>query len=291
MNRNDTDKAPPTGIAMYLGAMDHSPAEQLGKPTQWHTTVIVLSEGGEHVSLARAVAKRLGCRDERLIKWSRNPSYRKHGTFETALTQEIRGYPVYIRAISARASTIKECYPHFIKDLRLQGLAIQVTKNNKPYLKFGPFARVKVEGATEKGVITRSEPVEFDIIESQALPLLFICHFALRVHQALMLTIKSTRPALEWIDWQLMHNKFPGDHQGPMGSLFGAIMSGAASARLIAGSMRVGTFNNAKDDEGNALADNVAGYLTEQLHNEVKGAFASCGDKIVWEIWEPEPRE
>ena len=109
MNRNDTDKAPPTRIAMYLGSMDHSPAEQLGKLAQWHTTVIVLSEGGEHFSLAGAVAKRLGCRDERLRKWSRNPSYRKQGTFETALTQEIRRYPVYIRAISARASTIKEC--------------------------------------------------------------------------------------------------------------------------------------------------------------------------------------
>jgi hypothetical protein len=65
----------------------------------------------------------------------------------------------------------------------------------------------------------------------------------------------------------------------------------ATMARLVAGNMRVGTFNNAKDDEGNELADNVAGYLTERLHNEVNGAFASCGDKIVWEIWEPESRE
>ena len=286
MNTNDIGKEPPIKITMYLGSMDHSPAEQLGEPAQWHTTVIVLSEGGEHFSLAGAVAKRLGCSDERLRKWSRNPSYRKQHTFEAALIEEITRYPVYIRAISARASTIRECYPHFIKDLRLQGLAIQVTKNDKPYLRFGPFTRVKVEGATEKGLITRSGPVEFDIIERQALPLLFICHFALRVHQALMLTIKRSQPALEWIDWQLMHNKFPGDHQGPMGSLFGAIMSGATSAGVVSGNILVGTFNNAKDDEGNALADNIAGYLTERLRKG-DSAFASSGDKIVWEVWKP----
>jgi hypothetical protein len=280
MNKNDTDNAPPTKIAMYLGSMDHSPSEQLGEPAQWHTTVIVLSEGGEHDSLAGAVAKRLGCRDERLSKWSSNPTYRKRGAFETALTEEIQRYPVYIRAVSARASTIEMCRPSFIKDLGLQGLVTQTTKNNKPYLKFGPFTRVTAEGVTE--------PAEFDIIEKQALPLLFICHFVVRMHQSTMLTVKRTRPELEWIDWQLMHNKFPGDHQGPMGSLFHAIMSGAANARLVSGNLLDATFNSAKDDVGNTLADNIAGYLTERLHDEVNGAvFAGCGDKIDWEIWSP----
>ena len=86
-----------------------------------------------------------------------------------------------------------------------------------------------------------------------------------------------------------MHSKFSGDHQGSMGSLFGAIMSGAASARLVAENMRVGTFNNAKDDvETSSLTTSRATSLSG---NEVNGAFASCGDKIVWEIWEPEPRE
>jgi hypothetical protein len=58
--------------------MDHSPTEQLGHdPQQWHTTVIILSEGGEHFHLAKAIAENLGLKDGQLRKWSRNPSYRK----------------------------------------------------------------------------------------------------------------------------------------------------------------------------------------------------------------------
>jgi hypothetical protein len=80
-----TGNAAPTKIAMYLGSMDHSPTEQLGEdPQQWHTTVIILSEGGEHFNLAKAIAQNLGLTDGRLKKWSRNPSYRKKGQFEAA---------------------------------------------------------------------------------------------------------------------------------------------------------------------------------------------------------------
>ena len=35
-------------IAAYIGSMDHSPSEQLGAPDDWHTTVLILSEAGQH---------------------------------------------------------------------------------------------------------------------------------------------------------------------------------------------------------------------------------------------------
>jgi hypothetical protein len=282
------NKSPaPVKITMYLGSMDHSPSEQLGELDQWHTTVVVLSEGGEHWGLAEDLARRLNCNDGQLRKWSRNPSYRKNGTFETSLIEAIRNRPVYVRAISAKGHTIRACLPHFTQELRLQGLVTEFFKNERTYLRFGPFTRVTIEGVENSDLITRSEPHKIEIVEHQALPLLFISHFVLRTHQALMPIIRKDRPELEWIDWQLMPNKFPGDHKGPMGSLFHAIMSGATNARLVAGNVRIATFDKAKDDLGSALADNIAGLFTEKLNGDhPTRAFADSGDALEWEVWQ-----
>ncbi len=39
----------PTKITMLLGSLDHTPSEQLSDDlSQWHTTALVMSEGGEH---------------------------------------------------------------------------------------------------------------------------------------------------------------------------------------------------------------------------------------------------
>jgi hypothetical protein len=283
------ENALPTKITMYLGSMDHSPTEQLAEdPQQWHTTVIILSEGGEHFQLAKSIAEGLGLKDGRLRKWSRNPSYRKNGTFEAVLMKEIRKYPVFIRAISAESGTIRACYTSIVSQLGLSGLVTTFTKNEKPYLKFGPFTRVKFAGESQGQLTQILEPAEFEIIERQALSLLFICHFVLRTHQVLMPIIVKARPEIEWIDWQLMPNKFPGDYNGPMGSLFHAIMSGAAHSRLVAGNIRIMTFAQSADDEGSSLADNIAGNLTERLQKRQPTALVECGDALHWESWHRE---
>jgi hypothetical protein len=263
-------------ITMYLGSMDHSPSEQLGEPDDWHTTVLILSEGGQHDDAARDVATRLGCPDGKLRKWSKNPAYRRKGMFGAALKDALPGHAVFVRVICAQARTIAQCHPHMIEQLRLSGLVESFSKNEKPYLKFGPFTRVTAEGS--------SEPVFFNIIERQAIPLIFICHYVVRMHQQMMLIIKKQRPEIERVDWQLMPNKFPGDVTGPMGSLFHAIMSGVAHQRLIAGSIRVVTFNDAKADVGSSFADNIAGWVSEELG---KGglAFPMIGDSFDGEIW------
>jgi hypothetical protein len=195
------------------------------------------------------------------------------------------GHAVFVRAISAQARTISKSYPLMIEQLGLSGLVGSFSKNEKPYVKFGPFERVSVEA--------KLEPAYFDIIERQALPLIFICHFLLRMHQNLMPIIKKQRPEIDWVDWQLMPNKFPGDVAGPMASLFHAIMSGAASQRLVAGNIRIMTFNNAKDDAGSSFADNIAGWLSEKLSKELEGsALPIIGDSFDWEIWtELNPRD
>jgi hypothetical protein len=267
-----------TKITMYLGAMDHSPSEQLGQPYDWHTTVLILSEGGEHTDAAKDVALRLGCRNGLLRKWSKNPRYRQKGTFGAVLMDVLPRHAVVVRVICAQARTISHSYPHMIEQLRLTGLVESFAKNEKPYLKFGPFNRVTPEG--------NSEPVYFDIIERQALPLIFICHYVLRMHRKLMLIIKRQRPEIDWVDLQLMPNKFPGDVSGPMASLFHAIMSGAAHQRLVDGTIRIMTFANAKDDMGSSFADNIAGWVSEELVKQPGGfAFPVIGDSFDGEIW------
>jgi hypothetical protein len=276
-------------IIMYLGSMDHSPSEQLGSdPSQWHTTVLVISEGGEQFGFAQAVARALGSVNGKLRKWSANPQYRKKQTFENAVVKAIRDYPVFIRAISAEAGTIKRCHPHFVSELGLRGLVRTLSKNGKPYLQFGPFTRVR-HAADQQGQVQQLlEPAVFDIAERQALPLLFICHFVLKTHRLLMDAIVKTRPSIERIDWQLMPNRFPGDHGGPMGSFFHTIMSGAAHHRLVAGNIRIMTFNRSDDDEGSSLADNIAGDLTERLSKGCTSTtLVNCGEAFGWEILAP----
>jgi len=128
--------------------------------------------------------------------------------------------------------------------------------------------------------------VYFDVLERQALPLIFICHFVLRMHQKLMPIIKKLRPEIDWVDWQLMPNMFPGGVGGRMASLFHAVMSGAARQGLVAGNMRLMTFDDARDDPGSSFADNIAGWLSEKLGQGAEGfALPIIGDSFDWEIW------
>jgi hypothetical protein len=239
---------------------------------------------------AEDIAKLLHCRQGSLTKWSKNPIYRRNGTFEDALKNCLPGRAVYVRVISAQADMIRASYPHIIGELGLDGLVKKFLKNNKPYLRFGPFQRVKILGAG--GELNRqSEPAEFEIAERQAVYLIFICHYLLRMHRQLTTIMRQQRPALEWIDWQLMPDKFPGDIAGPMASLFHAIMSGAAHQRLVAGNMRIATFNNSNDDIGGGLADNIAGLFAGKLEIDDKDSAqssfgASAMDYLIdWEIW------
>jgi len=229
--------------AHYIGSLDHAPSEQLnGRPDQWHTTVLILSEGGEHFKLARELAKKLKSQGGVLRKWD---GYRRYkDKFEQALADTHPNFPVHIRAISVQAKTIKLSTPHMINELKLNGLVNQSIIEGKSYIEFGPFQKVIREEINNDRIDKSYEPVTFKLLEHQAQPLIFICHSLLRFHKDMMLLIKNVQPALEWIDWQIGHDKFPGGITGPMASLFHAIMSGSTNARLLAGNIRVLTFND-----------------------------------------------
>ncbi len=184
--------------------------------------------------------------------------------------------------MSAQGSTIKDILPTILNDLGISNFVRPVVSGEKSYLEFGPFTRI-VNGLAQ-------EPWTCRLAERQAFPLLFICYFLLRAHRDIMSIVQSQQPDIEWIDWQLMHNKFPGDVHGPMGKLFGAIMTGATYAGLVAGNMRLGTFNNAKEDQGNLLADNIAGLFADKLRRSDRAVPEPVrreqGSSMFWEIWD-----
>jgi hypothetical protein len=76
-----------------------------------------------------------------------------------------------------------------------------------------------------------------------------------------------------------------------MATLFHAIMSGASHKQLVAGNIRIATFNNSNEDIGSGLADNIAGLFAEKLEIDDKDSSqsifgASAMDYVIdWEIW------
>jgi hypothetical protein len=271
-------------MTMYLGSMDHSPSEQLGDPNRWHTTVLILSEGNEHWNLAKDIALELRCPKGQLQKWSRIPNYRRNGAFEDVLGQLGPKYPVQILAISAQARAIEFSVAHMIEQLGMAGLVVPFVKNGKSYLRFGPFEVVRIR-SDERGSLEHAGPVEFTLVRHQAVPMIFISHYLLRMHQQLLNNLQVVRENLHWLDIQIMPNKFPGGTEGPMAALFHAIMSGASHQGLIKGNVRVMTFVHSHEDAGSALADNIAGLLTEKL-NRPKASSSQVSPKAFhWEVW------
>jgi hypothetical protein len=281
----------PTKISMMLGSVDHSPSEQLGAPSDWHTTVLILSQGNEHWQLAEEIACRLSPVRTTLLKWSARKSSRYKLEFERLLLERLDAHPVHIRAISAQGSVIEFSQEHIVSELGLAGLVQSFDKNNKLWLRFGPFTRITA--SPDGDPLNDTEPAFFEIAAVQGIPLIFICHFLMRMHREVMILIREHEPEIEWIDWQIMPNKFPGDILGPMGNLFHVIMSGAAAARLVAGNMRVATLTNSKDDHGSLLADNIAGLLAGKLAiGDYKlGQFTPHGSvsSVRWELWRQQP--
>jgi hypothetical protein len=272
-------------IAMFLGSLDHTPSEQLGPPEQWHTTVLLLSRGGEHFKLAADIAAGVQLSNAELKKWSRRDT-RYSANFERELSRLIDTSAVHVQAISAKGEVIASCFDELVAQLRLSNMVSRSRRNNKPYLDFGPFERIRYENGAR---VRDSTPAWFDVPESQGIPLIFICHFLIRAHQTLMPVIRAEEPDIEWIDWQLNPNKFPGDVNGRMSKLFNAIMGGAASAGLVAGNLRVLFFNKSRQDVGSYLADNIAGLLKSKLvggERQIGRRAMESYRSFAWQTWE-----
>lgn len=269
---------------MLLGSLDHTPSEQLADDlSQWHTTALVLSEAGEHWDqVPKALGERIGGTGQ-LLKWAGRNKSSYRARFSKHFFDCVSDYAVHTRVVSARGATIRAAFPVIIANLGLRE-CVQQIPGQKPRLRFGPFLRARYG----------QEPEEWtcDLPERQAISLLFICDFLLRTHHEVLEAMKEDQKELDWVDWQLMHNKFPGDVGGGMHELFAAIMISAARAGLVSGTMRLGTFNETKTDFGNLLADNVAGLFSEKINRDDQTISPPPNKKkgcsFSWQVWETE---
>jgi hypothetical protein len=269
--------------------MDHSPSEQLGEdPNQWHTSAAIFSEGGEHWHLADDIAKRMNLQGGTLKRWAKNPegsAYR--AKFEATFTERVSDYPVRIRAISAQGSTMLRMFPELLKQMQIERYVEAFTRNSKPYLCFGPFLRARLE-SWEQQLTEKVDPVTFNLPEKQAIPIIFMCHFLLSAHKSIVQEMRASSPELEWIDWQLMPNKFPRDIDGPVARLFHAVLSLAEHANAVQGSLRIATLQNSQQDHGSALADNIAGLLNQKARSSnwalQESATRGKGSSMLWSV-------
>jgi hypothetical protein len=267
-------------IEMSLVSMDHSPSEQLVDPETWHTTVIVMSEGGIG---EQQLAELLQFRNGAPLKWTKT-NYDHRTKFERALERLDRSL---VFAISAQAKTIESSFQALVSEFGLNNLVTTLSKNNKPYISFGPFRRSKI--VTKNGMLQEEElaPLIIPLSKNQAVPLIFIYAFLVRSHKQCLSLVRQAKPSIEWIDWQIMPNKFPGDIQGPMSSLFGALASAGSGLGHVCGNFRVMHFHDSNIELGSVLADNIAGMLDAKLRSgQVANSWgpvsSRCG--INWEI-------
>jgi hypothetical protein len=269
-------------IAGVVVALDHSPSEQVANDDTWHTSVAIFSEGNEHWEFSKELATKLGMKDARLRKWSGgrgSQSYREK--FPKELFASIVDNPIHIRAISAQGQTIWRLWEAFLGRLQLQDLAHEST-NRKNNYRFGPFQKITPDGI-------RSEQF-FDIHVKQARYLVFLSWWLTEVHSEMLALEKQDNPALEWLDWFVMPNAFPGGIDGNMARLFHVIMSVATSRNLIVGNLHISTLLDSRLDAGSALADNVAGYLNQKARNGDRDLPTPCltgkGSSFLWSVIE-----
>lgn len=273
-------------MTMFVCSMDHSPTEQLVGSNRWHTTTLILSVAGNQWDTAGLIAKASRRQGGRLTKWSACRP-RQKATFAKVLAACLPETPIYVASISAREEEIVYSFDHMVRELHLSELTRAEERNGKSYLRFGPFVRSGPSG--EPG-----EEVYFSLIRTRAIPLIFIVHFMLRMHQGLLLSLRRSEPEVTWMDWQVSADKFPGDVSGGMAKLFYALLGLLPQQGLVSGNLRDLTFLTS--DPGSDLADNIAGMLQDQLSggSPLSSAAAATTDlgalapgRHYWEVWYP----
>jgi hypothetical protein len=271
-------------IASYLAFMDHSITEQLtGCPTAWHTTAIVLAEGGEVSELASRIARGIYPKEPRLRKWSAGRvagkmRYRK--AFARELAQHLPSAKVLLLATSATEDVILHARDQLFQQLRINNIVSELTRpTGTTVLRVGPFFNC-----------TTNKEHFFELPLNRAIMAVWVAHFVARMHNNLRLQLQAMTPDPVIVDWFFCHDKFAGDsaNSRTMMSFYHALASGSISD----GNIRSGFFVDSDTVDADLLADNVAGFFNitrgEVESPELKSILSSgC---VYYESGESMPR-
>lgn len=253
---------------MVVCSMDHSPSEQIsGNELEWHTTVLLVSEGADQWTVAQQIAEDLTIQSGALKKWSRTKPPQK-AKFTAAMQEHLAADGMQVFAVSARAREITSSHNHYLSELGLTGHCQTFDRDGKLYTEFGPFIQ---QSPGELPVERRTT-----IPASQAGYLLHLVHFFIRTHRMHKL---GTEPNAPYVDWQISADRMPGDIDGRMFLAFQALMQATGG---IEGSWRFLTFRS--KDPGSQLTDNIAGHLQDCLSAGQDTPLR--GKRFHWEVWE-----
>ena len=238
-------------VKTFFGSMDHSVSEQLtGQSSLWHTSVVVLSENGQHLEdLANSIGRMVNPRTPGLKKWKKTKNRRK---YLAALGAALRGSEIIIFAISATEDCIVHNENLLISELGLRDLcAEETTPAGKTLIKIGPYTDRR-SGADHF----------FKLSKNRALMILWIAHFVARAHQQMEKSLKTQHADLFSLDWFLYIDKFAGDNVGQANGtqLFQTLVQRSI---MGAGNIRVAFFNDSGTVSSDLLADNIAGLFNE----------------------------
>lgn len=259
-------------IKGFIVSMDHSVSEQLtGNPSEWHTTVLVMSEGGEHSAAARTIAEGMNLPQRGLKKWSRTgPNYRRKFLESLAKTEVKPSTEIF--AISAQEFAIEDYLKIFLSEFGLEKMFSRF-KDRKGR------SVIMLEPVFEKD----GKKTSFSMLETQFSVILWIVHFCIRMHRLQVENFSRKFQKEVPVDWFFYMDRFAGDDEKKTarGDLFRSL-----TRSMINGNMITSTFNVSDSVDSDLFADNLAGLLNGGKKNP--GKYPEIGKKVAASInfWE-----
>ncbi|MEX2616490.1 MAG: hypothetical protein WD767_10370 [Alphaproteobacteria bacterium] len=265
---------------LFTVSMDHSPSEQLENDDTWYTTVLILSCGVEHSKLARQIATEIRPKNRNLRKWSARTPELYRAKFAEHFCKLFPYFPVYVFAISAKGSVIRESEDHFVKQLHLKtGYQKHISKRGRRRIQIGPL----MSGPEKKKILV-------SLAERRGQMVLFISHFVIRMYDIMTEAIYGTQktPDNAGLRWGFLADKFPGPPDADMDLMFRAILGLHRPQKNIIW----GYFKDGDRVETDLLADNLAGLLSGCANDPTtsdKIRSIEPGEKgglFYWEKWD-----
>lgn len=233
-------------LSPFMMSINHSPSEQVDS-SEWHHTVLVISQHVEHQALADELGAILAPATGALKQWkskAANQGYKQQ--FHQAFFHAIKEHPVLVLASSIKESAVIQHEAAFAEPLGITGHYRRVTSNNKTKVEFGPYTRA-----------SKDTPQTLLVSDKHAPMAIQIANYMLRVHAHLQAAMSERIGAPAWLRFQVMSDKPPNDFNGPYAELMCLLLGGPTTH----GRFTWGGFIGDEDQAIDLLADNIAGLI------------------------------